>query len=201
MNTPSYGLLLRVWFLLGLQSFGGGGATLALIRRTAIDHYGWMTEAEFVRDWTLCQVAPGINLLALTILIGRRLAGGAGIFLCLLGLLLPSVTLTLMFTAFYSHYRELPAVRAALRAVIPATVGIGLVTAWGMARPLLAASRRQGKVSLGFGLVLLLGAGVAALWHPPVILVLCAAGVAGALFGWGREEARKRRTGQRRAGQ
>ena len=181
---------------MGLQSFGGGGATLALIRRTVIDRYGWMTDAEFVRDWALCQIAPGINLLALTILIGRRLAGRAGIFLCLLGLLLPSVTLTILFTAFYSHYRDLPAVQAALRGVIPATVGIGLVTAGGMARSLLAASGRQGKVSLGFGLVLLLGAGMAALWQPPVVLVLCIAGTAGAVFGWVRDEARKKRAGR-----
>ena len=185
---PSLGLILRVWLSLGIQSFGGGAATLALIRRAVVERHGWMTDAEFVRDWALCQVTPGINLLGLTVLIGRRLAGAAGIAVCLLGLLLPSVTITVLLTACYGHYRDLPAVRAALRGVIPATVGIGLVTAWGLARPLLAASRREGKGTLPLSLALLAGSGaVAAFWHPPVVWILCAAGSAGALFHWRRD--------------
>ena len=187
-DPPSLGLILRVWLSLGIQSFGGGAATLALIRRAVVERHGWMTDAEFVRDWALCQVTPGINLLGLTVLIGRRLAGAAGIAVCLLGLLLPSVTITVLLTACYGHYRDLPAVRAALRGVIPATVGIGLVTAWGLARPLLAASRREGKGTLPLGLILLAGSGAgAAVWHPPVVWILCAAGSAGALFHWRRD--------------
>ena len=180
--------LLCVWLSLGVQSFGGGAATLALIRRAVVERHGWITDAEFVRDWALCQVTPGINLLGLTILIGRRLAGGAGIAVCLLGLLLPSVTITVLLTAFYGHYRGLPTVRAAVRGVIPATAGLGLLTAWSLARPLLAASRREGRRSLTVGLGLLVVSGVAvAVWRPPVVLILCAAGLAGAGFHWRRD--------------
>ena len=182
------GQILRVWLTLGFQSFGGGAATLALIQRAVVDRRGWMTEEEFARDWALCQITPGINLLGLTILIGRRLAGGLGVGACLLGLLLPSVTITVLLTAFYGHYRDLPAVRAAVRGVIPATAGLGLATAWGLARPLLAASRRESYASLALGVALLAGSGVAAaFWHPPVVLLLCGAGLAGAAFRWRRD--------------
>lgn len=193
-TLPTYGPLLRVWLLLGLQSFGGGAATLTLIRREVVERRGWVTDAEFVRDWALCQIAPGINLLGLTILIGRRLAGLPGIGVALLGLLLPSVTITVLLTACYAHFRDLPAVQAALRGVIPATVGLGLLTAYQLALPLLSIARREGKKSYVWAAMTLVGSGlVMALWHPPVLLVLCAAGAIGALLHWGREALRGRR--------
>ena len=125
-------LLLRVWLTLGLQSFGGGGATLALIRREVLERRGWVTEEAFTEDWALCQLAPGINLTALTILLGRRIAGARGIVLCLLGLLLPSVLVTVVLTAFYAPVRDSVLVKAALRAIVPASVGLGLLTAFQM---------------------------------------------------------------------
>ncbi len=180
-------LILRAWLSIGLQSFGGGVATLALIRRAAIDQYHWLTDEEFMRAWALCQIAPGINLLALTILIGRRLAGWKGIGLATVGLLLPTVTLTILATAFYTRIKDQSLVVAALHGLIPAIVGLGLVTAYGMARPLLEDSLRKGRVPLARSDFLLVGSGVIfALWRPPVAAVLLAAGALGAVtYGWG----------------
>lgn len=155
-----------------------------------VDRRGWMTADEFTREWALCQVAPGINLLAITILIGRRLAGGPGIVVALVGLLLPSVTITILMTAFYARVRHAPGVQAALQGIIPATVGLGLVTSWDMALPLVQASGQEGKGMLVLSLLLLAGAGLAvARWHLPVVLVLCAAGAVGALAQWARQRA------------
>ena len=84
-ETPSLWLFLWIWLSLGSQSFGGGTATLALIRREVVERREWMDDSEFVRDWALCQIAPGINLLGLTILIGRRLRGFPGVVLAQLG--------------------------------------------------------------------------------------------------------------------
>src|SRR5207253_10165156 len=96
---PSPGLLLRLWITFGLHSFGGGATTLTLIRRAVVDRYGWYSDAEFTREWTLCQLAPGINLLALAVLIGRRLGGARGVVLTVVGLLLPRVAVTIAVTA------------------------------------------------------------------------------------------------------
>ncbi len=192
MPPPSSLSLLRVWFLLGLQSFGGGMATLTLVRRTAVEDEKWITEAEFSHFWSLVQLAPGINLLALIILIGRATAGLRGSVLALLGLLLPSVAITVALTASYSHFQHSAGVRHATGGVIPAIVGLGLVTAWQIARPLLGrvspnTSRRDGQAGLTFHLLLLVGSGVAA-WkaHLPVIVILLAAGLLGAGWHWAR---------------
>ncbi|HXG23928.1 MAG TPA: chromate transporter [Chthonomonadales bacterium] len=185
LEQPSSWTILRVWLAAGGQSFGGGVATLALIRRAVVEEHRWLTPDEFTRDWALCQMAPGINLFALAILIGRRLAGVKGIFLALLGLLLPSVTMALLITAFFAHIHRLETTQAVLRGIIPATVGLGLLTAAQMARPLLATSRREGSTSLLWSILLLIGSGLAVtLVNLSVILVLCVSGLMGAVFSW-----------------
>lgn len=180
-----------MWLWLGFQSFGGGATTLTLIRRTVVEQQGWLCEAEFTRDWALVQIVPGINLLGLTILIGRKVAGAKGVALALLGLLLPSVTLTILLTALYERIQHLEVVQAALRGVIPATVGLGLLTTLHIARPLMIASFHEGKASFLLSGILLLGSGmVAAWWHWPVILVLCVAGAVSANASWRRHKER-----------
>jgi chromate transporter len=175
-----------IWLALGTQSFGGGPVTLALIRRAAVDTHHWMTEAEFTRDWALVQMAPGVNLLGATVLIGRRAAGGWGVALALAGLLLPSGFLTALISAFYVHFATLAAVHAAVRGIVPATVGLGLLTSVQMARPLLADSRREGAGSLAVSLCLLLGSAAAyALWpRVPMVALLFAAAAIAALSRW-----------------
>lgn len=163
--------------MLGLQSFGGGGAMLTLIRRTVIERYAWLTEEEFMRDWALCQVCPGINLTAFTILIGRRIAGGAGAVVCLVGLLLPSVACTILLTVWYAALRDSPLMKAALKAIVPASVGLGLLSAYEVARPAVRESAQEGKLWLLLALFLLLGSGGVLLWFKlPVVYVLAAAG-------------------------
>lgn len=180
--SPDLARFLWVWLTLGAQSFGGGVATLALIRQAAVERHEWLTEAEFTRDWALVQVAPGINLIALMILIGKRVAGWRGIVICLVGLLLPSAAITILLTAGYAHIQRLPLMQSALRGIVPATVGIGMVTAAQMARPILAASRKDGVFSLLVGVTLLVASGLTVFrLRVSVVPVLCVAGAIGAL--------------------
>ena len=170
--------LLWVWLKLSVQSFGGGTATLALIRRTAVDEHGWVSADEFGQFWGLVQLAPGINLLALTVLLGRRAAGLRGIALALTGLLLPSASLTILLTAMYAQFQHLAVVQAALRGIIPAVAGLGLLTAWQIARPLLTRPLRP---------LILLGSVLAAsLGLVPVLAILLSGGFLGGIANYRR---------------
>ena len=164
--------LLWVWLKLSVSSFGGGTATLALIRRAAVDEQGWVTSEEFGRFWGLVQLAPGINLLALTVLLGRRAAGTWGIAAALSGLLLPSASLTILLTAAYAHFQHLAVVQAALHGIVPAVASLGLLTAWQIARPLLTLPARP---------AILVGSALAA-WpgSVPVLAILLLGGLFGA---------------------
>ncbi|WP_301002374.1 chromate transporter [Capsulimonas corticalis] len=184
---PSSGEILRVWLLLGAQSFGGGTATLSLIRREIVEERQWISPEEFARFWSLVQLAPGINLLALTILLGRKSGGALGIALALFGLLLPSVTITLILTMAFARVEHDRWMREALSGIVPAVVGLGLVTVWQIARPPLDQSRREGKDSFFLAILLIVGSVVAA-WERrvPVVFILLGAAAVGAAWSWRR---------------
>jgi chromate transporter len=182
-----YWRLFRAWFSIGAQSFGGGAATLYLMRRVAVEQQHWLTDDEFSQFWGICQIAPGINILGQTILIGYKVAGALGILMALLGLLLPSVPLTIAIAAAYTSIRNLPAMREALHGLVPGTVGLGLLMAYQMMRPPLQASRREGRASLIFGIAIVLGSALlVGAVHLSVIAVLWGSGVLCALVAWRR---------------
>lgn len=184
MQPPTLWRLLCTWLSIGAQSFGGGSSTLFLIRRVIVERHGWISDEEVTKAWAICQIPPGINLLALTTLLGWRLGGVMGVVVSLGGLLLPSVTITIAFTAFYRNVQQLSLVQAALRGIVPATIGLGILMSWQLARPLLAISRAESWPSFGLSLVLLIGGGIiVVVWNVPVFLVLAGAGLCGA-FGY-----------------
>ena len=188
----SLGRLFLVWLTLGAQSFGGGVATFALIRNAAVDRFEWVTEEEFLKDNALSRITPGMNILALTILLGKRAAGVPGVFVSLAGLILPSACITILITAFYSQIQGVPIIASALKGVVPATIGLGLFTAFDMAAGTLKTSRAEGRDQLWAALGILLLSGLsAAFLKPPVILILLVAGFASGLFQWRHAVKRK----------
>ena len=179
--------MLRLWLNIGLQSWGGGTATFALIQRTWTQTHPHITEGEFAKLWAMAQLSPGINLLSLTILVGRRIGGRMGIAAALIGLLVPSVTLALAITAAYAYVRDNPTIRAAFAGILPATVGIGLYTALRTARPLLQESRAWGRDALAFDIALIVACIAAVGWaHLPTVVVVLGGGTFSGLFHWAR---------------
>src|SRR6266566_945527 len=104
---PGKWQLFRIWASIGLQSFGGGATTTLLIQRAFIEKHRWLSIEEFMHLWNLCILTPGINLVALTVLIGRKLGGAWGIVVSLAGLLLPSATITCLITVGFSSILHL----------------------------------------------------------------------------------------------
>src|SRR5207302_3153533 len=125
--VPGKWQLFRIWASIGLQSFGGGASTTLLIQRAFIDKHRWLSIEEFMYLWNLCILTPGINLVALTVLIGKKLGGTWGIAISLVGMLLPSATITCLLTAIFIQIENVAAVQASFRGVIPSTGGILLV--------------------------------------------------------------------------
>ena len=188
--------LFGIWLRIGLQSFGGGAATLYLMRLESVERQQWLTDEEFSRNWGICQIAPGINLLGQTILIGWKVAGAPGVVVSLGGLLLPSVSITMLITAIYARIQDLMLVRAALHGVVPATVGLGLLLGFQMARPILVRSRAESSVSLTFSVsVIAVSALLVGLMHAPVVGTLWGAGILSAIALWWRARRSERERG------
>ncbi len=179
---PRLSELLVVWLGIGIQSFGGGSTTLYLIREASIAR-SWLSDAEFAKIWALVQISPGINLIKLTAVIGFQLRGWPGLLASLAGLLLPSAAITALMTAGFTAIREWPWVKAAMRGVIPATIGVSIALGLQMASAPLKLARREGRLSVVLHLALLAGAALLlALVRASPVAILVLAGLSGALL-------------------
>src|SRR6266700_3083893 len=182
-SRPDKWQLFRIWASVGLQSFGGGASTIFLIQRAFIEKYKWLSMEEFTHLWNLCIITPGINLIALTVLIGRKLGGAWGIAISLAGLLLPSATITCLITVGFASVQHLPVVQAILRGVVPATGGIMLLVGLNFALPLFRKGAKIGVLYLLASSVLIIACALAViLLKLSVIIVILGAIFLCALF-------------------
>jgi chromate transporter len=180
---PSKWQLFRIWASIGLQSFGGGASTTFLIQRAFIEKHRWLSIEEFMHLWNLCILTPGINLVALTVLIGRRLGGNWGIVVSLAGMLLPSGIITCLLAAIFKQIEYVAAVQAVLRGVIPATGGIMLLVGLNYALPLIRRGYKEGVLYLLTRSVIIIACAlVVILLKLSVIVVVLSAAFLGALF-------------------
>ncbi len=182
MTPPRSRALTRAWFDIGTQSVGGGTSTLFMIRRVLVEQHKWITEREFTEAWALSQLSPGIHLVALAGLLGRRIAGLRGVVVSVGGMMLPAAAITAVITALFGGIAQHPLTVAALLGIGPVAAGMTIGLALILARPVLQRGRYAildlALIVAAFAVLL---AGVA-----PTIGVIGASAAFGAVF-LGRE--------------
>lgn len=178
------GELFRIWASIGVQSLGGGAATTLLVQRAFIDRYRVVTAEEFARLYAQSVMTPGISLVAMAVLLGRRERGTHGIILSLLGFLLPSGALTCAMAAVLSRLTNVNGVEAAMRGIVPATGGVMLVVAVNFLKPLIQASARisSRRLATSGGVILFGVAAVVAVRASPAVVVVALASAGVLLF-------------------
>ena len=180
--APGLAALLVDWLLIGIQSFGGGASSFSLIHQVAIKR-GWLSEDEFVHEWALVQISPGINLVKLTVLIGYRLLGWPGIVVCVGGLLLPSAAVTVLMTAGFTTIRSVPWIQAIMKGIIPATVGLSFAMGLQMAQQVFSGAQKEGRLRLAAHVLILAGAaGLMGFTQISPLFILLLAGVTAAVL-------------------
>jgi chromate transporter len=174
--SPSLLELWWSWLAIGAFSLGGGAATLLQMRRVWVDRHGWVSGPFFDRAFQMSQVVPGINILAVAIQLGRVSAGWPGILVALVGLLLPSATITVLLTQVFGFLQAQAFTRAALDGVVPATGGLTAAVSVQMVAAAFRGSGRgrRGLRDLAVVLVCVVGLGVFR-WPAPLILLAAAA--------------------------
>lgn len=177
--------LFLTWLKIGFTSFGGGAITQYLIQENFIYKHKWITAESYANIIGMCQITPGINIVAYTILIGKQLAGWPGILVSLLGLILPSAAITVGISAIYVSLSQFHRVQSALHTVFAAIFGISLATNWRNIRPILRNNRQQGLLAFIVSLVILIGSGLIYIFlNPSVIVLYLLGGASGAFIYW-----------------
>ncbi|MDD2846230.1 MAG: chromate transporter [Rhodoferax sp.] len=154
MNTLVFTLQATDWlnlflyFLsLSLLAVGGAIATAPDMHRFLVERQGWITDPQFNASIALAQAAPGPNVLFIALLgwnVGLN-AGGAsgaggwalgllGAALSMVGIMLPSTTLSWLATRWAHRNRERRSVRAFKQGMAPIVIGLVMATAWVLGR-------------------------------------------------------------------
>jgi chromate transporter len=145
MTTIDWLALLTHFMSLSLIAVGGAITTVPDMHRTLVNQSQWLTDSQFNASIAIAQAAPGPNVLFVALLgwhVGLNAGGGLsagwvgwatallGALLSMVGILLPSTTLTFMASRWGHQNRELRAVRAFKQGLAPVVVALLIATGW-----------------------------------------------------------------------
>ncbi len=114
--------MLRVFGRIGLLSFGGPAAQIALMHRELVERHGWLSEAAYLRALSLCMLLPGPEAMQLATYAGWRLRGTAGGLLAGLLFVVPGAVVIGVLALGYAYYGQLPLVQAAFLGIKAAVI-------------------------------------------------------------------------------
>jgi chromate transporter len=121
------------FLILSLLSIGGANAIIPEIHLQAVEKHGWMTDADFAQMFALSQVAPGPNVLIVS-LIGWKAAGVLGAIVAMAAMCAPSSVMTYQIANAWDRFREAPWRIATQAALAPVTVGLILASGYVLTR-------------------------------------------------------------------
>ena len=122
----SYGELTRAFVRIGVLSFGGPAAQIALMHRELIDERKWVTEAEYLSALSFCMLLPGPEAMQLATWIGWRKHGTLGGLIAGLLFVLPGAAVVLALSMIYAAFGQIPLVAALFTGVQAAVVSVVL---------------------------------------------------------------------------
>jgi len=170
------------YLMLSLMSIGGAISTTSEMHRFLVEQQGWLTQAQFNESVAIAQAAPGPNVLFVALMgwnvglnAGSYTAAYLGVFVTMLGIMLPSTTLTYVAAQWGYRNRNLRGVRAFKQGMVPMVIALLISTGMilGGANHNLSTDWPLWSLSIAAGLIL---------WRTRIHLLWLLA--AGAVLGW-----------------
>ncbi len=144
--TASDWVALLVHFMsLSLLAVGGAITTAPDMHRYLVQQQHWLTDSQFTSSIALAQAAPGPNVLFVALMgwnVGMNAATGLpsgaapwtygllGVLVSMVGILVPSTTLTFAAARWGHQNREMRAVRAFKQGMAPIVIALLIATGW-----------------------------------------------------------------------
>ena len=121
-DAPSLGEASRVWLRIGLLSFGGPAAQIALMHREIVDRKRWLSEQQYLNALSFCMLLPGPEAMQLATYAGWRLHGILGGLIAGLLFVLPGAVVIFTLALIYVLYGGLPLINALFLGVKAAVI-------------------------------------------------------------------------------
>ena len=102
---------------IGLFTFGGGYAMIALLENEFVTKRGWLEQEEFLDVAAIAESTPGPIAINSATYIGYKKAGILGSLVATLGMILPSFCIIYAISLFFDAFLSLTAVACAFRGI------------------------------------------------------------------------------------
>ncbi len=104
--------LIRAFTRIGLLSFGGPAAQIAVMHRELVEERPWLTEKQFLNALSFCMLLPGPEAMQLATYSGWRLYGVTGGLIAGLLFVMPGAMVMLVLAGLYAWLGAVPLVEA-----------------------------------------------------------------------------------------
>ncbi len=104
---------------IGIIGYGGGSATLPLIKADFVDKYKIMSEDEFIEVVGICNTLPGPIITKFCAVLGYKIKGVFGAVVAVISLILPSSIMMLIILEFIKGSGENIHVTNMINAIMP----------------------------------------------------------------------------------
>ena len=125
-TSPTLTDLVHVFGRIGLLSFGGPAAQIALMHRELVEERPWLDEQGFLRALSLCMLLPGPEAMQLATYAGWRLRGVPGGLIAGGLFVLPGAVVIAVLALLYAAYGQVPLIQSAFLGVKAAVIVIVL---------------------------------------------------------------------------
>ena len=166
-HTPLWEVA-RVFLRLGMVSFGGPAAHVALMEEEIVRRRRWLTRETFLDLLGAANLIPGPNSTELAIHVGYARAGWPGLLIAGTCFIVPAAVIVTVLAWGYVRYGSLPAIEGILAGVKPVVIAIVVQAIWNLGRGVLSS---RAALTLGIACVIAASLGV----HE--LALLAAAGV------------------------
>lgn len=111
-HAPSLRDVVATFARIGVLSFGGPAAQIALMHRIIVDEKRWLDEPRYLGALSFCMLLPGPEAMQLATYVGWRLQGVVGGLVAGLLFVLPGALVVLALSMIYAAYGNVPLVEA-----------------------------------------------------------------------------------------
>ncbi|MEM8838089.1 MAG: chromate efflux transporter [Pseudomonadota bacterium] len=174
-SAASLGDLWQAFGRIGLLSFGGPAAQIALMHKVLVDEKKWLSEKQYLNALSFCMLLPGPEAMQLATYAGWRLQGVAGGLIAGLLFVLPGAFFVLCLATIYAYFGNVPLVEALFIGVKAAVVAIVIEALMKVAKRALIETQHWILAGLAFVGIFFLSV--------PFPLLILAAALYGAFFG------------------
>ena len=120
--------LFLTFVKIGLFTFGGGYAMIAMIENNCVDRKKWITHDEMLDVTVIAESTPGPIAINCATFTGYKKAGFSGALAATLGMVVPSFTVIFLISMFLDNFLELTVISNAFKG-IKIAVGILILDA------------------------------------------------------------------------